>query len=634
MPQTSATVEQRTKVLKSLVKNSPDIGWEICIEQIKWASRIGHYSYRPRWRSDASGAGQVVTYTEIHDFTQEVLGILVTWPSHDETTLGDLVESLERIPEDKQAKVWDLIDEWSCNATESAKAVLRERIRLFALTRHARHHDIGETSRERAQKAYGNLQPQDPVNRHGWLFVNRWVKESANEFAQEDFDLRKRDERIEKLRRDAMNDIWREYGFAGVKELLAASGAAYTVGYFAVLCVTSVEERIDFIRHCLSLDGVPRNKADLCLQGALEAIEDNSRTKLLRAVAEVIPADEHTRLFVNAPFRALTWRLLDSYGEDIRTGYWKQVFPSWAKYTCDELSELIDRLLDARRPRAAFHAVHMKFKIIETPHLTRLLRDVATDNAEPTGDFMIDKYYISEALDVLDDRAGVTRDAMAELEFLFIDALNDSEHGIPNLERMIAQSPTTFAQEVFLADMQLDGKADLPEWLIENPELRACRALAAHRLLDQLESIPGTDENGVTDPAALTRWLQEVRGLCREYGCVEFGDHRIGKLLAKAPKDEDGLWPCKAVCKAMEEVASQEIGKGFYFGTRNSRGFHLRGEGGQQERDLSARYRSWAERLRFDYSFVSKTLEEIADAYDSDASWQDSRAIIAKRIRR
>ena len=535
MPQTAATVEQRTKVLKSLVKNSPNIGWDICIEQIKWVSRIGHYSYRPRWCSDASGAGQVVTNTEFYEFTQEVLGILVKWPSHNETTLGDLAESLKQIPEDEQAKVWDLIDEWSCIASESAKAVLRERIRQFALTRHARHHDIGETSRERAREAYENLQPQDPVNRHGWLFANRWVKESADEFAHEDFDLRKRDERIEQLRREAMNDIWRESGFAGVKELLAASGTAYTVGYFAVLCVVSAQERVDFIRHCLSLDGVPRNKADLCLQGALEAIDDNSHTKVLQTVAEDMPAEERTHLFINAPFRALTWRLLDSYGEDARYEYWKHVSPHWGQYTPDELSELIDRLLDARRPRAAFHAVHMEFKIIERSRLTRLLRAVATDNAEPTGEFKIDNYYISEALDVLDDLAGVTRDEMAELEFLFIYALNDSEHGIPNLERMIAQSPTTFAQEVFLADMPLDEKADLPEWVLENPEQRASRALAAHRLLDQLESIPGTDENGDTDLEALTRWLHEVRSLCRKYGCVEFGDSHLGQLLAKAP---------------------------------------------------------------------------------------------------
>ena len=58
MPQTAASVEQRVKALEMLTKRFPDVGWEICIEQIKPGSRIGHYSYRPRWRSDASGPGR------------------------------------------------------------------------------------------------------------------------------------------------------------------------------------------------------------------------------------------------------------------------------------------------------------------------------------------------------------------------------------------------------------------------------------------------------------------------------------------------------------------------------------------------------------------------------------------------
>ena len=69
MPQTAASVEQRVKALEMLNRRFPDVGWKICIEQIKPGSRIGDYSYRPRWRSDASGAGQVVTHKEMNDFT-------------------------------------------------------------------------------------------------------------------------------------------------------------------------------------------------------------------------------------------------------------------------------------------------------------------------------------------------------------------------------------------------------------------------------------------------------------------------------------------------------------------------------------------------------------------------------------
>src|SRR5216684_3636080 len=144
MPQTAASMEQRTKVLEMIARNYPDVGWEICVEQIKPGSRIGHYSYRPRWRSDASGAGQVVTRKEMNDFARKALDLLLTWRPHDEKTLGDLVESLEGMPDEDQTKVWDLIDKWSRNADDTANAALRERIRRFAFTRHGRRRKLGK----------------------------------------------------------------------------------------------------------------------------------------------------------------------------------------------------------------------------------------------------------------------------------------------------------------------------------------------------------------------------------------------------------------------------------------------------------------------------------------------------------
>ena len=119
MPQTAASVEQRVKALEMLTKRFPDVGWEVGIEQIKPGSRTGSDSYRPRWRSDASGAGQVVTPKETYRFERKALDFLIAWRTHDEGTLGDLVESLQGMPEEDQTKVWDLIDEWSRKADDS-----------------------------------------------------------------------------------------------------------------------------------------------------------------------------------------------------------------------------------------------------------------------------------------------------------------------------------------------------------------------------------------------------------------------------------------------------------------------------------------------------------------------------------
>jgi addiction module HigA family antidote len=633
MPQTAASVEQRMKALEMLARSFPDVAWKIGVEQIKPGSRIGHDSYRPRWRSDASGAGQVVTRKEMYDFSRKALDLLIAWPAHDERTLGDLVESLQGMPEEDQAKVWELVHQWAATAGEAAKAGLRERIRRYAFTRRGRNRKLGDATRDRAREAYDSLRPLDPVIRHGWLFADQWVQESADELEEEGFDYRKRDERIDLLRREAMAEIWTGRGFDGVRELLSSSGAAGTVGRYVAACMTGDKQRVDFVRRCLLLTGDIRSKAEWCVQGFLFSVEDDDRAIVLRAAAEGLADAEQTRLFVCAPFLESTWHLLGEYGEDVRDGYWKDVFPSWGRHTPAEITEMIDRLLEAKRPRAAFHAVHMDFKDIETSRLKRLLLDVATINAEPAGHFKLDRYYISEGLDSLDGRGGVTRDEMAQLEFLFIDALDHSEHGIPNLESQIAESPAIFVQAVALAFKRSDAGEDQPEWRIENPERKVAIARAAHRLLDQIKRIPGTDKDGRIDAAALSAWLAEVRRLCKEHARADIGDQYLGQLLARSPAGEDGVWPREAVCQAMEEIASPQIAIGFQTGAYNARGVHWRGEGGEQERELAAKYRSRAERLHFDYPYVGGVLESIAASYEREAGWQDSEAKITKRLR-
>jgi hypothetical protein len=282
----------------------------------------------------------------------------------------------------------------------SAPAVERsiERIRCYALTRRGSKRDLAVTTRDRARAAYDRLRPRDPVVRHGWLFADQWVQESAGEIEEIECDYQKRDARIDRLRRDAMAEIWAHRAFEGIQALLAGSRAAGTVGRYAASCVAGVKGRIEFIACCLAVDGGLRSKAEWCLQGFLWAIPDDARDELLHAAADALPDQERLRLFLCAPFQAATWRLLDSSDEIIRATYWKDVFPSRGRHTSAELMEIVDRLLEAQRPRAAFHAVHMDFKDIETSRLKRLLHEVTTSDAEPAGQFKLDRYYISQAL--------------------------------------------------------------------------------------------------------------------------------------------------------------------------------------------------------------------------------------------
>jgi hypothetical protein len=79
MPQTAASLDERIRGLETLTRCFPDIGWQIAIEQFGPNTRIGHYGYRPRWRSDASGAGQPVTMGELHTFTRKALDLAIAY---------------------------------------------------------------------------------------------------------------------------------------------------------------------------------------------------------------------------------------------------------------------------------------------------------------------------------------------------------------------------------------------------------------------------------------------------------------------------------------------------------------------------------------------------------------------------
>ena len=157
-------------------------------------------------------------------------------------------------------------------------------------------------------------------------------------------------------------------------------------------------------------------------------------------------------------------------------------------------------------------------------------------------------YDISEAFDELDKRTGVTVEEKAQLEYAHFMLLDRSEHGIPNLEKQIAMSPELYALMIF---KRADGGEDPPGSRFGDPERRSAINGMVLRLLDRIRRIPGTDDNGNINADELKTWLGEFRLLCARRGRAKIGDHMIGQLLARAPADDDGVWPCRPVCEAL-----------------------------------------------------------------------------------
>src|SRR6266567_6083831 len=274
-------------------------------------------------------------------------------------------------------------------------------------------------------------------------------------------------------------------------------------------------------------------------------------------------------------------------GDAICEQYWREVVPGWMREDSPDINEVVDRLLDARRPRAAFFAIHFAVAELETSRLKRLLLEIGTCDAEEAGTYLMDGYHISEAFDILHKRTGVSEEEMVRLEFLFIHVLEHQSHGISNLEKQLGKSPALFVQVLGLRYRRHDGGEDPPEWKVADAEKASELATAAYRILVNFRRAPGTDDNGNIDEEALRTWVNQAQVLCAQHGRPEIGDQKIGEILSSPTVGKNGIWPREEVRKVLEECGTAELARGFQIGAYNSRGVHARGEGGDQERALA-----------------------------------------------
>ena len=450
---------------------------------------------------------------------------------HDEHSLGDLVGRLEALSPDHRNRVWELIAAWNgTSPTDSQKAALRERIRRSALTRRSRHRGIDDAERKCARKAYVLLESKNPVTRHQWLFLSQWVDESADELEDEQLDYQKREERIARQRRDALQEVWAESGLDGIKGLCRSGNASRVVGWHMSEICTGVQQAADFLQDIMAEQSDElRDKCEQCISGFLAKLDMPDRDAALAELLARLGSDEDARirLLRCAPFDGGTWQHVDRLPNGLKRRYWEEVNPHWGPHDAPAIATFVDELLKVDRPRAAFHAAHMDWQRLDSPQLIRLLREVATNSAEPSDYYRLDGYYVSEALETLEQRGDTSRDDLARLEFLFIEVLDRSKHEIPNLEAQLSETPALFMEMLALAFRRNDGGEDPAEWRLPNSDNRSAVAHAAYVLLTNASRIPGTQADGSIDLKELKAWLEQVRSLAREYGRADIGDEMI-----------------------------------------------------------------------------------------------------------
>lgn len=641
MPQTAADHPTRLRVLKDLAGRYPEIAWRLCIAQLEPGPRSGSGSHKPKWRNDGLGYGEPLPWEPIIAFTKDMVEMALTWKSdYTGAMICDLVSCLPGFSDKDRDRVWKIMTAWASTAPDSEKARVREHIRQRILSRRSKRHTNSDdyvALTDAAKAARQALEPTDIVQKHAWLFREHWLTESAEDLADIDPDFDKRAERVAALRAEALRDVYATRGVAGVLELSTQGNAAFVAGLLLAERVLSRDEIADVI--CAALDPTDALNAGSrqnLIAGLVRSEADEAkRQALLDALSERLPEDELVRVLLAAPFRPATWQRVEGLSANARERYWRDVAPEWFGEMDAEVVEAIERLVAAKRPRAAFHTAQFALGRLEPELVFRLMTNVAQGGDEQEGHYQLRHHYIEKAFDRINVPSSLAIEQKAGLEFTFIDALVQprAKSGIPNLERYVEARPDLFVQAIAWTYRRKGGGIDPPEII---PPEGSSKQLAerGHKLLRALRSIPGRDEAGARDAARLRAWVDAVRDAAAQIDRTAAADVSIGELLSNAPSGDDGVWPCEPVREVIEDIQSVDMVRGMRTGRYNARGAHWRGEGGGQERALADEYRTWAEALQHSHPFVSsKLLMGLVKTYEAEAEREDTEATIQRRLR-
>ncbi|MFO1245603.1 MAG: HigA family addiction module antitoxin [Ramlibacter sp.] len=644
MPQTATSHDIRLRVLQQLAGRFPAVAWNVCIDQLGTGPQHGSYSHKPKWRNDGHGYGEPLsTWAPIMTFVHNVVEMVLGW-KHGHTTgmVCDLVNCLPGLAAADRERVWTIIEAWAASASDSDKAIVREQIRKRLLTRRGKpqaNNDDFIVLTESAKRVREALEPADLLQKHEWLFRTHWVEESAEELVDDSHDYEKREERVAALRTDALREVHLSRGPAGVADLADYGNAHYDVGYLYAGRILDLHGISNAIRAALAPERPSTaNARRLLIAGLITGCSDPlEREALLDRLSADLSEENYVRVLLSAPFRRSTWLRVDALREHAQRTYWTEVFPDWVRESTEEAAEALDRLIAAKRPRAAFHSAQFNLEKFDPELLFCLMTAIAKDSEEPEGQFRLQQHYIEKAFERINDSTALTLDQKAGLEYLYIDALakphtRAGNYGIPNLATYVAAHPELYVQAIVYVYKRRDGGSDPAEFSVPDEQITHF-AEQGYKLLSGIETLPGRDEQGQLTTEGLRVWVKAVRNACEGLGRLEVADINIGELVAHAPVGADGVWPCEPVRDVLEEIHSDAMMRGVQTGQFNARGAHWRGEGGAQERELADKYRGWAEALQYSHPYVaSKLLMGLVRTYEHDARREDAEAIVQRRL--
>lgn len=629
-PQTYATPAQRLKVIDHIVREHPDVGWNLLIAIAPKPYDTSSPSALPNWRDFAPDQPEVITYAIVAEMSQAIgskllaavgnglnhwLVLLDMWANFDAAWRRDAA---------MQLKVF------AARLSEPSEIEsLRNHLRIL-LERHRGFKDaawaMSDENLQPLDEVFNSLQPAGVENRVRWLFCQGGLGLRPNT------DLKALQDELEVQQVEAAEDLVRGLAPDALFAFIATITMHDALGSAVAKSHVPDATKFELMKRGLLADGdneMAFARGILWARKMMAGERGDSWVRQLwaQAITEKWGERAEMRIVHALPHTAEVWVEIETRSENLAAAYWKTIDVNRIPGDSDP-TEVAERLCAVSRDYDAIGWLAQNITAKPpAPLLVQTLLRAAKASGSMTRNAVMVGYWVGVILDYLETVSGVTEQEISGLEWAYFQVLRYSQRPARTLHRALARDPELFVlllKHIFLPAEDSGVVEPEPD------DIEGARKLAgqAYDVLHDWALVPGSDDQGVIDPVALEDWVKRARKLLAEAGRGEIGDIKIGEILSAAKPAPGRPWPPEPVREIIEMVRSRALEQGFETGVYNRRGVTVRlpHDGGKLERDLAARYRTDAETIRFDWLRTSACLARIADFYDRDAEWEDLSA--------
>jgi len=615
-PYTCADTDCRHNAIKCIIREQPEVAWEVLIGLLPKHHGVSFPTHKPKWQpfipedfKERVSVEQRLTDEGFYaDLALEMaendsikLGALLPFYFYINPRFSSFAEDYRKrltsepvrnLPEENRLELWIELTTRTGNHRKYADS------KAWA---------VPEQSLQELEEIADALKPQEPEVKHRRLFSGRDM-----DLYDETGDWNEQRDRLLRKRIEALIEIQERCGLDGLKNFWRSVESPNEVGN-ACGAEDALTNDSEFLPTLLESDDESDYRFAIAyVWRRFYAKEWDWVDSLDRSSWSLGAKAEFFAIF---PSIKETWQRAETELLENSAEYWKRTRVHPDRDHLEDFDHAIRQLIANNRSDAAIQCFWLG-DIWDGPYPDLALQALETFDLDKN---QMDAHAIHEIFNHLQKIETVDEERLASMEFRFLNLLDRFGGARPlTLYRHLAERSEFFCDVIRMLYKSRNENLKEENEDTEVDEKKARVASNAYALLMDWNHPPGLLADGSYDDDRLKIWIKATKESCTKSGHWEVASHQIGEVLYYAPKDDRGLW-IEPVSELLNSKDHAEFRRGLKIRIFNSRGVHG-DSGGKEEIELAEKWEGLASQAESKGLVrLATTLRDLGQSYREDA---------------